>query len=314
VLGAVPGYAQIAAAEQRVALVIGNDAYPNAPLRNPVNDARAIAKTLNQLDFNVLLKTNLSQKGMIEALREYSARLKEGDVALFYYSGHAVQIKGRNFLIPVDADIRSEDEVPYLSLDVSQVLDKLEYARSRTNIVILDACRNNPFVRNFRSTQAGLAQMEAPSGTLIAFATAPGSVARDGDSDYGTYTRHLLTQMPIPGMPIEVMFRRVRESVRAETANQQTPWEQSSLTGDFFFRPASAKKPALAVPPAGSSPVPTPQADPILELLKRAEKPVQAAPVPVPAPANIPRTDPIYDLLQRGEDPGSARPREQVTK
>ena len=291
-LGAALGYAQFAAAEQRVALVIGNDAYPAAPLRNPLNDARAIAKTLNQLGFQVLLRTNLNQKSMMEALRDFGNRLKEGDVALFYYSGHAVQIKSRNFLIPVDADIRSEDEVPYSSFDVSQVLDKLEYARSRVNVVILDACRNNPFIRSFRSAQVGLAQMEAPSGTLIAFTTAPGSVARDGDGEYGTFTRHLLAQLPTPGLPIEVMFRRVREGVRAETENRQTPWEQSSLTGDFFFRTTSAGKPAQVVPSAA------PVSDPILELLKRAEKP---APPPQPS-------DPILDLLRRGENPVSTRP------
>lgn len=278
VLGAVAGYARFAAAEQRVALVIGNDAYPSAPLRNPVNDARAVAKTLNQLGFNVLLKTNLSQKSMIEALREYSARLKEGDVALFYYSGHGMQVRGRNFLIPVDADIRSEDEVPYLSLDVSQILDKLEVARSRVNIVILDACRNNPFIRTFRSGRVGLAQMDAPGGTLIAFSTAPGSEARDGDSEYGTYTRHLLAQFPIPGLPIEVMFRRVREGVRAETENRQTPWEQSSLTGDFFFKTAGVMKPAQAAPPVVPAPVPAPPVDPILELLQRREDLVPARP------------------------------------
>jgi uncharacterized caspase-like protein len=287
--GAILGCARFAAAEQRVALVIGNDAYPAAPLRNPVNDARAVAKTLNQLGFQVLLKTNLSQKSMIEALREYSNRLKEGDVALFYYSGHGMQVKGRNFLIPIDADIRSEDEVPYLSFDVSQVLDKLEFARSRVNIVILDACRNNPFIRTFRSARVGLAQMDAPGGTVVAFSTAPGSEARDGDADFGTYTRHLIAQLPTPGLPLEVMFRRVREGVRAETDNRQTPWEQSSLTGDFFFRTSQSSQ---------AAPAPVPASDPILELLQRTEKPV-----PAPQP-----NDPILDLLRRGENPVFTRP------
>jgi hypothetical protein len=248
-----------AAAERRLALVIGNDAYPNAPLRNPVNDARAMGKTLGALGFDIMLRTNLTQRGMVEALRDFGARLGKDGVAVFYFSGHGMQVKGRNYLIPVDADIRGEDEVPYMSLDMAQVLDKLEVARSRANIVILDACRNNPFVRTFRSTRVGLAQMDAPIGTLIAFATAPGSEARDGDSEFGTYTRHLLKQVQVPGVPVEVMFRRVREAVTAETKNRQVPWESSSLRGDFYFN-ADAAAPAGAAPRAEEAP-PAPAAD-----------------------------------------------------
>jgi hypothetical protein len=254
--------AALHAAEQRVALVIGNNAYPAAPLKNTINDARAMARTLNQMGFEVILRTNLNQKGMVEALREFSGRLREGGVALFYFSGHGMQVKGRNYLIPVDADIRSEDEVPYMSMDMSQVLDRLEAARSRANLVILDACRNNPFVRTFRSARSGLAQMDAPGGTLLAFATAPGSEARDGDEEYGVYTKHLLAQMSAPMVPVEVMFRRVREGVAAETMNRQIPWEASSLTGDFFFNasaPAAAARPApapkAAAAPAGVDPL-----------------------------------------------------------
>lgn len=260
-LGVVLAWPRPAAAEQRVALVIGNSAYPAAPLKNPLNDARAISKTLNQVGFEVLLRTNLSQKAMIEAVREFSTRLKEGDVALFYYSGHGMQVRGRNFLLPIDADIRAEDEVPYLSFDVSQVLDKLEFARSRANIVILDACRNNPFIRTFRSARVGLAQMDAPGGTLIAFSTAPGSEARDGDTELGTYTRHLVAHLTTPGLPVEIMFRRVREGVKAETKDRQTPWESSSLTGDFFFAPPVVAKPAPATP--APAPVIVQQVDPM---------------------------------------------------
>lgn len=230
------------AAEQRVALVIGNNAYPAAPLKNPVNDARAMARSLNQMGFEVILRTNLNQKAMVNALREFGARLREGGVALFYYSGHGMQVKGRNYLIPVDADIRGEDEVPYMSMDMAQVLDKLEAARSRANLVILDACRNNPFIRTFRSSRVGLAQMDAPGGTLLAFATAPGSEARDGDEENGVYTKHLLAHMATPMLPVEVMFRRVREGVTAETKNRQIPWESSSLTGDFYFNQAGAAR------------------------------------------------------------------------
>jgi hypothetical protein len=256
-----------AAAEQRVALVIGNDAYPAAPLKNPVNDARAIAKSLNRLGFEVILRTNLNQKGMVEVLREFGGRLREGGVALFYYSGHGMQVKGRNYLIPVNSDIRSEDEVPYMSIDMAQVLDKIEAARSRANLVILDACRNNPFVRTFRSGRVGLAQMDAPGGTLLAFATAPGGVARDGNEENGIYTKHLLAQMNTPRLPVEVMFRRVREGVTAETNNTQTPWESSSLTGDFYFNqtaPAPEQAPPLATAIPGPQPAaPAARVDPL---------------------------------------------------
>ena len=228
-------------AGKRVALVIGNSAYPMAPLRNPINDARAMAKTLNQLGFEVILRTNMTQRGMVEALRDFGGRLGRDGEAVFYYSGHGMQVKGRNYLIPVDADIRGEDEVPYMSLDMAQVLDKLEAARSRANIVILDACRNNPFVRTFRSGRTGLAQMDAPVGTLIAFATAPGSEARDGDGEFGTYTRHLLKHLPTPGLPVELVLRRVREGVTAETKDRQVPWESSSLKGDFLFNTAASR-------------------------------------------------------------------------
>lgn len=255
------------AAEQRVALVIGNNAYPAAPLKNPVNDARAMARSLNQMGFEVILRTNLNQKAMVEVLREFGVRLREGGVALFYYSGHGMQVKGRNYLIPVDADIRSEDEVPYMSMDMAQVLDKLETARSRANLVILDACRNNPFIRTFRSSRVGLAQMDAPGGTLLAFATAPGSEARDGDEENGVYTKHLLAHMTTPLLPVEVMFRRVREGVTAETKNRQIPWESSSLTGDFYFNQAGAapaRTPvAPAVTPRPPQPAPAAGVDPV---------------------------------------------------
>lgn len=255
------------AAEQRVALVIGNNAYPAAPLKNPVNDARAMARSLNQMGFEVILRTNLNHKGMVEVLREFGARLREGGVALFYYSGHGMQVKGRNYLIPVDADIRSEDEVPYMSMDMAQVLDKLETARSRANLVILDACRNNPFIRSFRSSRVGLAQMDAPGGTLLAFATAPGSEARDGDEENGVYTKHLLAHMATPMLPVEVMFRRVREGVTAETKNRQIPWESSSLTGDFYFNQAGTAPARTPVAPAATprppQPAPATGVDPV---------------------------------------------------
>ncbi|MBI2289556.1 MAG: SUMF1/EgtB/PvdO family nonheme iron enzyme, partial [Betaproteobacteria bacterium] len=229
-----------AATEQRVALVIGNANYRTAPLRNPANDAKAVADKLQGLGFKVTLKLDQDQKGMADAIRAFGNQLKAGGAGLFYYAGHGMQVKGRNFLIPVDADIQNEDEVPYRSIDANEVLSKMETARNRLNLMILDACRNNPFSRKFRSGNQGLAQMDAPSGTLVAFATAPGSVASDGSGKNGLYTQHLLASLGQPGVPVEQVFKRVRVGVMKDTRNAQVPWESSSLVGDFYFKPGTA--------------------------------------------------------------------------
>jgi hypothetical protein len=235
-----------ASGEQRIALVIGNSQYKDSPLPNPLNDARAIAKVLADSGFKVTRKENAGQKEIQIALREFGDALKAGGVGLFYYAGHGMQVKGRNFMIPVDANIQREDEVAYNSVDVGQVVDKMEAASNRLNILILDACRNNPFARSFRSGSVGLAQMDAPVGTLIAFATAPGSVASDGEGANGLYTRHLLNSMQKPGVKIEDVFKNVRAAVRKDSGNKQIPWESTSLEGDFIFK---------ALPPVQAAPV-----------------------------------------------------------
>ena len=223
-------------AEKRIALVIGNGAYKDAPLRNPVNDARAIARTLQGLGFQVIQKENASLKEMQEAIRVFGDRLKGGGVGLFYYAGHGMQVKGRNYLIPVNTDIQREDEVTYNGVDANLVLEKMDSAKNRVNLVILDACRNNPFARSFRSASRGLVPMEAPVGTLVAFATAPGSVAADGNGANGLYTQHLLGAMNQPGLRIEDVFKRVRAGVRKGSGGKQIPWENTSLEGDFYFK------------------------------------------------------------------------------
>src|SRR5271169_5752900 len=166
--------------ERRLALVIGNGAYRDAPLLNPVNDARDIAQALADSGFEVTRLENASLREMRVALRDFGDRLRQqGGVGLFYFAGHGVQVKGKNYLIPVGAQIEREDEVEFESLDANLVLEKLDSAGNRFNIVILDACRNNPFARAFRSATQGLAQMDAPTGTVVAFSTSPGSVAAD---------------------------------------------------------------------------------------------------------------------------------------
>ena len=237
------------AAEVRHALVVGNNAYPTAPLRNPVNDARAIARALRDVGFNVMLVEDGSQLATQRAIRTFGDNIAKGGVGLFYFAGHGMQVRGKNFLIPVNAEIAREDEIEFTAIDVNLVLAKMDSAKNPLNIVILDACRNNPFGRGFRSAQAGLAQVDAPTGSFIAFATAPGSVAADGAGENGVYTKYLLAEMARPGVPIEQLFKQVRIGVMTETAGRQIPWESSSLRGEFTFRPA----PQLATVPTGAS-------------------------------------------------------------
>jgi uncharacterized caspase-like protein len=196
------------------------------------------------------LRLDATQRQLNEAIRAFGDRLKGGGAGLFYFAGHGVQIKGRNFLLPVGEDIRREDEVPFRAIDVQMVLDKMESAKNRVNVVILDACRDNPFARASRSAGGGLGSMDAPIGSLVAFATAPGSVASDGQGANGLYTQHLLANIEKPGLPIEEVFKRVRLGVRLDSNGRQGPWENTSLEGDFFFvPPAAAARPATATLP-----------------------------------------------------------------
>jgi hypothetical protein len=221
---------------RRVALVIGNGAYTNAPtLKNPPNDARDMAATLKELGFEVTSDTNVSHRDMKRLIREFGQKLRTGGAGLFYYAGHGVQSKGRNYLIPVEADIQSEAEIEDASVDVNLVLNYMDDAQNGLNIVILDACRNNPFARSFRSASNGLAQVDAPTGTLIGYATAPGRVASDGPGQNGLYTAELLKQMRVSGLSVSEMFMRVRAEVMKQTSSKQVPWEASSLVGSFYF-------------------------------------------------------------------------------
>jgi uncharacterized caspase-like protein len=230
-----------AATESRLALVIGNDAYNDSPLLNPVNDAKAVSAALRSAGFEVIERHNQGAVEMRRAIREFGERLRGKGVGLFYFAGHGVQVNGRNFLVPARADIKYEDEIEDQSVDVALVLNKLESAKARVSLVILDACRNNPFVRGSRSAQQGLAAMEAPIGSLIAYATSPGQVASDGTGRNGLYTEYLVREMQRPGLKVEDVFKRVRAAVRLASNGRQVPWENTSLEGDFYFRPGSAE-------------------------------------------------------------------------
>jgi uncharacterized caspase-like protein len=228
---------KVAALEHRVALVIGNSDYKSAPLKNPVNDVRAMATALGKLGFEVLTGENLNRKAMLQKMRAFREKLGPESVGLFYYAGHGIQVKGQNYLIPVDAAVRSEAEIDEESVNLTNLLDRLDEAKNPINIVILDACRDNPFARSFRSLSHGLAQVDAPNGTLIAYATAPGRTAADGDGANGLYTEEMLRVIKIPGLKVEDVLKRVRAGVVQRTKGLQTPWDASSLIGDFYFTP-----------------------------------------------------------------------------
>ena len=237
----------------RLALVIGNSAYQTAPLKNPTNDAEDMAANLKELGFEVILKKDADQRTMEDAIRYFGRQLRNGGVGLFYFAGHGVQVEGLNYLIPVDARIESESDVKYEAVDAGRILGKMEDAENRLNIVILDACRNNPYARAFRSDQGGLARMDAPTGSLVAYSTAPGEVAADGPDRNGIFTKYLIQHMMTPNLALEHVLKRVRIDVALETNGRQIPWESSSLMGDFYFKskkitskPEAGKKPQTA--------------------------------------------------------------------
>jgi formylglycine-generating enzyme required for sulfatase activity len=224
-----PGFSQ-----KKIALVIGNASYADAPLRNPVNDASDVASTLRRLGFSVTLKTNVNKRDMESAVRNFKSVLSKGDIALFYYSGHGMQVSGSNYLVPVGETILNETDIRYNAMEAQYVMDNMQDAGASVNIVILDACRDNPF-KGVRSQSKGFIAVMAPQGTFIAYSTAPGSVASDGTSRNSPYTKNLISCITKPGVEIEDAFKEIRKNVMKETGNRQIPWESSSLIDNFSF-------------------------------------------------------------------------------
>lgn len=223
------------AQERRSALVIGNGSYKSAPLRNPVNDAKDMANALRKLGFTVIHKQNATQREMETSIRKFGERLRKGGVGLFYYAGHGLQVNGINYIIPLGAEIREETDVKYEAVDAGRVLDAMYNAGNALNIVILDACRDNPLARGFRSGSSGLARMDAPKGTIVAYSTSPGKLAFDGKGRNSPYTAALVDYMDDPGLTIEQVFKKCRRRIDRATNGKQIPWESTSLTGDFYF-------------------------------------------------------------------------------
>lgn len=231
--------------EKRVALVIGNGAYNESPLRNPVNDAKAMTKVLTEVDFEVKLLTDATRKQMKNAIHKFGNKLHQGGVGLFYFAGHGVQVNGKNYLIPVGAEIYDEYDVEEEAVNVGIVLGRMDKAKNRVNILILDACRSNPYQRSFRSVNRGLAMIDAPRGTLIEYSTAPGMIADDGTEANSPYTEELLNYILLENVEVVSVFRQVRGKVIKKTKGRQIPWEISSFVGDFFFRPTIFAKSPL---------------------------------------------------------------------
>ena len=227
--------------EKRVALVIGNRDYATAPLLNPVNDALAMTQVLQEVGFDVMSYTDIDKKKMAQVINRFGQKIAKGGVGLFYFAGHGMQVKGENYLIPVDVNTNGERAVKRTSIKLAQVTDSMKSAGNRMNIIILDACRDNPFLERTRSfnqpiiTKGALAKIDAPYGTYIAFATAPGSRASDGDGSNGLYTEALKEAIKIPELKIEDVFKRVRKMVHDKSGGSQQTWDNTSIVGDFYF-------------------------------------------------------------------------------
>ncbi len=235
VLSVFPALAQ-APGDVRIALVIGNGAYAKVPLANPANDARAMGETLRGLGFRVIEVRDGSKAQMADAVELVRDSLKgKQGIGMLYYAGHGLQMDARNYMVPVDASLAKAADVTAQTVDVGSVISAFRVAGNRMNIVVLDACRDNPF--GGITTGKGLAPLDAPSGTFLAYATAPGNVAEDGDvkSGNGLYTQYLLQELKNPQARIEDVFKRVRLAVRKASSGRQIPWESTSLEDDFRF-------------------------------------------------------------------------------
>ncbi len=260
-------------AGKKLALLIGNDAYPKWPLRNPVNDARSVEQALRELGFQTETVLNTGLKKLEQSVDQFVSRIQPGDVALFYYAGHGIQIDTQNYLVPVDFDAKDEADAKYVSYSASRLQERIDRAGARLSIMVLDACRNNPF-RATRSTGGGLAAMNTGKGTLIAFATSPGKTADDNvNGTNGLFTSHLVRSLREPGLSLDQVFNRVRERVYAESGERQLPWTVSSVIGEFYFRPGAQKGESSLLRTVRQSLADPPPA------------PVSRAPEPIAAPA-----------------------------
>lgn len=292
---------QRVSSDRRVALVIGNGSYQSvSPLPNPPNDATDVANALRGLGFEVILETNADLRTMGSALNRFADLLSQGSVGLFYYAGHGIQFEGQNYLMPVDANLRDERDLDYAALPLDKVFREMARADNDVNLVILDACRNNPFPQQSRSSVGGLATPgNAASGLLIAYATAPGAVAADGEGRNGTFTAALLEHLAEPGLEVEQMLKRVRATVKEKTLDRQVPWTSSSLIGEFSFNPdgSEAAPTLIAARPETITTTRSTQAEP-----PRAKVPETTPPAVATAPQSVTSATAPTNAAPRGDE------------
>jgi uncharacterized caspase-like protein len=247
-----------AEAGERLALVIGNGDYANLPiLANPASDAALVAANLTKVGFKVTALTNQTQGQLKSAVAAFADAIEKAGpdtIAAFYYAGHGVQIDGTNFLIPIDAQAKTKGDIVLGAVSASDVLRTLELSKARVNVLVLDACRDNPFSQGTRSISRGLARIDAPAGSIVAYSTAPGQVAQDGEAGNSPYAAALATHLATPGLSLEDVFRKVRIDVSEKTSGAQVPWEETSLTQEVMLAgEAAATVPLVATPPAATA-------------------------------------------------------------
>ncbi len=300
---------QVAPASQRHALIVGNAAYPKWPLKNPLNDARTVAASLTRLGFATQVATDLSLRNFEASINRFVAQVKSGDTALFYYAGHGIQLEGENYLVPVDFDAKDEADAKYVSYLASRLQERLEKAGARVIVLVLDACRNNPFQAT-RSAGGGLAAMGTGNGTFIAFATAPGKTADDNPrGNNGLFTSHLVQAIEEPGLTLDQVFNRVRERVHRDSQGRQVPWTVSSVIGDVYLGNAAAPANPLARPSSFTAQAPQEPVNPLA-------RPRQQETAPPPPPA----LDPSAELangkaaLERGDYSSAAQKAQDILR
>lgn len=284
---------------RKLALVVGNSAYPKWPLQNPGNDAREVAKALAELGFQTESALDLTLPRLDRTISEFVSQVKQGDTAAFYYAGHGIQLEGENYLVPVDFDAKDETDAKYASYSASRIQERLEKAGAKVILIVLDACRNNPFSGR-RSAGGGLAAMGSGKGTMIAFATAPGRTADDNASgSNGLFTTYLVESLRVPGLSLDQVFSRVRERVYTQSKGRQVPWTVSSVIGDVYLKPGSGQM-ASRVAPEPPAPQTTP-ARPISNPLSRLNRADSAPPQRTGASAPGPNLTAATAALERGE-------------
>lgn len=303
---AVSLWSAAAVAEPRTALIIGNAAYTGAPLRNPTNDASIMAQVLERAGFEVTIRTNANQRAIREAIHNFSAALKrKGGVGFFYFSGHGVQVDGENYLLPVGEDIENESDLKRRAVTAVEAVEAMASANPKLNIVVLDACRNNPLPSG---GTRGLSRIDSNANLFVSFATSPGAVALDGEGRNSPYTKNLADAVAMANLNLEETFKRTLKGVYQETRGEQTPWISSSFFGDFIFRPTTtvaSSSPAAAASRPASSPAPPPSATAGLWVPPRQASPQQSVAATAAASlAGIYRAD--------GQNPNKSRYRGMV--